>query len=384
MDILLGIFIILPILVFGLAASGVFSKRVINKGELLKYTNDFLELYEANEEEFTNELFEFKKIEKIKNISALFIELGLLLLGVYELSLGGENSIWALFLFMVAIVDLFAILALNNHYSKQYKEMFKECIIRPYVEKSNPSLQYEVSGGIDNEEYKNAGFDNKDFTNVEKDDHIWGNIVPNVYMDMSEVKTIYKREFRNKNGKLISSSSSTIFHGMVAILKSTKFNFGTIYIKKDKLKLLPQKDRIKIDSVDFEKYFDAYSSNRTEAKRLLDFQLVNALVKFKVESGLDFEMVIKGSTIYLRFFTGPMFEPSTLSKMKEKEMLWIYHMICDFIKQLEVIITEDKNEGNKMMNAQYEDRYQTDMSKYFYENKNEDETKDEKENNNEE
>lgn len=340
MDILLIVFIFLPLIFLGLAFSGCFSKRVINKGDLLKYTNDFLELYEANEQEFQNELVEFKKIEKIKNILALIVESGLILMAIYELSVG---SLWSLFLFLLAIGLSFAILTLNNKYAKKYKEMFKACIIKPYVEKSIPSLSYSPDGGINEEDYRSANFDTKPFNEIEEDDRIFGNIVDKVLMDMSEVKTINVKIRKNKKGKIISKTSKTQFHGMVAVLKSTKFNYGTIYIRKDKLKLLPERMRVKIDNPEFEKYFDVYSENRTEAKRLLDFQLVSALVKFEVESGLQFEMVIKGANIYLRFFTGPMFEPSALSRIKEKEMLWIYHMICDFIIQIQELLTIREN-----------------------------------------
>ena len=329
MGIMLAVFIILPVLFLALAFSGVFTKRAINKGDLLKYTNEFeklndevLYLKEENSK-LTNEL------ERIKNIVAIIVEIGLLLVGIYELNKG---SLWSLFLLVVAILELFAILYLNKKYSKQYKEMFKTCVIKPYVEQSISTLHYEADSFANEEDYKRANFDNKKYNYVTGDDHIFGNVTDKVYMDMSELEVSEVNEKVNKKGKIVSKSRNPRFHGMFVMLKSTLFSFDEIYIKKDKLKLLPQKNRVKIDSTEFEKYFDLYSTNRTEAKRLLDFQLVSALVKFEVESGLQFEMVIKGANIYLRFFTGPMFEPSALSRIKEKVKTSVKALAIDLVK----------------------------------------------------
>ncbi|MCQ2749935.1 MAG: DUF3137 domain-containing protein [Clostridia bacterium] len=108
---------------------------------------------------------------------------------------------------------------------------------------------------------------------------------------------------------------------MCGVMKSSRFNYENIFIRRDKLKLLPESTRVKIDSQEFEKYFDAYSPNRTEAKKLLGFDVINMIVKFEVESGLKFEISIKGSAIYMRFYTGPMFEISASQKTKDKDML---------------------------------------------------------------
>lgn len=357
MDILLAVFVLLPIIFLALAFSGVFSKRVINKSDLMKYTNDFLELYDENEREFQNELIEFKKIERIKNISAIVIGLGLVLMGLYEMSI---DSMWSIMLFLVSIMVLFAILILNGKYQKRYKEIFKACVIKPYVEKSIPALSYEPNGGIPIEDYREAHFDDKVITNLEEDDHIWGNICKDVYMDMSEVKAVNEKEHRNKKGKLTGVSKKTQFWGMCCVLSSTRFDFKNIYIRRDKFKILPQHDRVKIDSPDFEKYFDLYSEHRNEAKKLMEFQLIDTLTKFVVESGLTFEIALKGSKIYMRFYTGEMFEPAILSKIKEKDMLWIYHSICEFIQTFQEVASSTKtNEEAQKQLVREEDRIPT-------------------------
>ncbi|MCQ2977758.1 MAG: DUF3137 domain-containing protein [archaeon] len=354
MGIMLAVFIILPVLFLALAFSGVFTKRAINKGDLLKYTNEFEELYDKNEQDFQNELLGFKQLERVKNIVAIIVEIGLLLVGIYELNKG---SLWSLFLLVVAILELFAILYLNKKYSKQYKEMFKTCVIKPYVEQSISTLHYEADSFANEEDYKRANFDNKKYNYVTGDDHIFGNVTDKVYMDMSELEVSEVNEKVNKKGKIVSKSRNPRFHGMFVMLKSTLFSFDEIYIKKDKLKLLPQKNRVKIDSIEFEKYFDLYSTNRTEAKRLVNFDVINLLTKFVVESGLTFEIVLKGPTVYMRFFTGAMFEPAIFSKMKEKEMLWTYHMICEFIIEFQRLISTNKyvDESVKSITARFSD-----------------------------
>lgn len=330
---LLILFIVVPIVLFAYIVMGGFNKNSVNKSDLLKYTNDFVEFYDKVKEEFEENIVTFREKTKFKNIVFLISETVILLLGIILLS---EGSLWWILLFALSLVELVLLFKVNAQFSKEYKELYKSLIIKKYIEGQKEGLMYSSTGGIEEEDYRKAEFDKKKFNRFTFDDHVSGLLKPGVFLDMSEVKTEYSKKPGQITGK-------TVFWGMCGVMKSSRFNYENIFIRRDKLKLLPESTRVKIDSQEFEKYFDAYSPNRTEAKKLLGFDVINMIVKFEVESGLKFEISIKGSAIYMRFYTGPMFEISASQKTKDKDMLWIYYMMVNFMIEFEEALYAQAN-----------------------------------------
>ncbi len=363
MIILLILFIVVPIVLFAYIVMGGFNKNSVNKSELLKYTNDFLEFYDKVKEEFEESIIPFRQKTKIKNVGFLIGETILLLLGIILLA---NSSLWSIPCFLFSLVGLVLLLKVNASFSKEYKELYKSLIIKKYIEGQIEGLRYSSTGGIEEEDYRKAEFDKKKFNHFSFDDHVTGAIKQGVYLDMSEVKTEYSKKPDSKNGR-------TVFWGMCGVMKSARFNYENIFIRRDKLKLLPESTRVKIESQEFEKYFDAYSSNKTEAKKLLGFDVINMIVKFEVESGLKFEISIKGSSIYMRFFTGPMFEISANGKTKDKDMLWIYYMIVNFMIDFEEALFTSYNaeKGTTEIKERFDEQNKTEDTGRFFEKVNE-------------
>lgn len=335
MEIMLVLFILIPVLCTILLFSGFFTERKINKPDLLKYTNDFIELYDSIKDNFETNIINFRRKAKIFNVVLIIVETIIIIWAVVEINKKGLLSI---LLFLLAFVILYFIAIGNNKFAKKYKMLFKKYVIKPYIEKSNGKLTYNPEGGISEEVYRMAQFDKVIFNKYESDDRVTGMLMDNVYMDMSEVKTVYIKDLENEQ-----SPAKTMFWGMCGVIRSDNFNFNDIYIRRDKLKIFPSSDRVKVDSVEFEKYFDVYSKDKELVKRLLNFEMIDLFIKFKVESGLKYEIVMKRNSVYFRFYTGMMFEVQPFNRVKEKEMLWIYHMICEFMKSIEHKLNKTEN-----------------------------------------
>ena len=75
-----------------------------------------------------------------------------------------------------------------------------------------------------------------------------------------------------------------------------------------KSKIFEQANKVEINNNEFEQYFDIYSSNQALAAKLLTDNLIEILVSFHNQYGLEYEIVLKNDFIYTRFFTGAMFE----------------------------------------------------------------------------
>ena len=122
------------------------------------------------------------------------------------------------------------------------------------------------------------------------------------------------------------------FQGLFSTINCNK-NINT-YIKITKNKILKTIDKIEMDSSNFEKIFDITSSDKILAMRILTSDTMEYLIEFYNQYKLDFEIVINNDTIYLRFFTGPMFEPKIFSSSMNKELLFMYYSVLKFVLEV--------------------------------------------------
>ena len=58
------------------------------------------------------------------------------------------------------------------------------------------------------------------------------------------------------------------------------------------------------------------------------------LIDFYKKYNLDFEVIFKNDTIYMSFFTGTMFEPKTFGSSMDKQLLFTYYSILQFISNV--------------------------------------------------
>ena len=134
-----------------------------------------------------------------------------------------------------------------------------------------------------------------------------------------------------------------IFQGIFARCTSLNNINTTIKITRNKLKILDSKDRIQMDSGEFEEYFDVYAEDKITAMRILTSEIMQCLIDFKNKYDLDFEIVFKNNVIYSRFFTGPMFEPKIMGDAMDEGLIFRYYTILKFI----IDITQTVNSSKK-------------------------------------
>lgn len=100
-----------------------------------------------------------------------------------------------------------------------------------------------------------------------------------------------------------------------------------------------------MDSGEFEKYFDIYSQNKVIAMQLLTSDIMNCLLDFHNKYEINYEIAFRNNIIYMRFFTGAMFEPKIFGNSMDKELLFTYFCILKFI----VDVTKKVNETVKKL-----------------------------------
>ena len=65
--------------------------------------------------------------------------------------------------------------------------------------------------------------------------------------------------------------------------------------------------------------------------QILTADIMEMLIEFKKASKIEYELTLKGNQIYLRFFTGAVFEPNILKKSLDYNTLKRYYDIIEFI-----------------------------------------------------
>ena len=131
-----------------------------------------------------------------------------------------------------------------------------------------------------------------------------------------------------------------VFTGLFLINDSLKNINSSIRIKRNQIKIFSSnKEKVEIDNSTFEKYFDVYSDSDILAMEILTHDVMEDLVHFYNKYKIDFEIVIKGNSIYIRFNTGVMFEPNILSQ-EFTSTLWVYYSILKFIIDITIKINK--------------------------------------------
>ena len=224
------------------------------------------------------------------------------------------------------IFGTFLIIALYMGFSKDnknYINLFKEKVIKTFVKEYSETLEYIPNLGISKQIYRNGEFEN--FDTFYSEDLIKGTLDGNYKINMSEVHT--EKESKDEDGH---TTYYTVFRGLFAEIILDKNVKTKLKIRKDNISLFGKKDKIKMDSSEFEKIFNVYSTDKIIAMQLLTSDIMQMFIEFKEENKLTPELTIKDNTLYIRFETGAVFEPKLLKKSLEFDFLLKYYNIINF------------------------------------------------------
>lgn len=231
---------------------------------------------------------------------------------------------------MYIIFSLFFILMYVSKSKKRsiYNSLFKEKVIKTLVKEYSSGLNFENKRGIPSRMYLEAGFEM--FDNYESEDLISGILEGGYYINMGEVKT--ERESTDSDG---NRTTYTLFHGLFSNIKLDKTLNAVIRIRKNATPLLFKgKQKLEMDSGEFEKVYNVYTTDKIMAMQLLTADVMQMLLDFKEENKLVPEITIKGNDLYIRFSTGEVFEGSLMKSALDYNILKKYFDIINFTLNL--------------------------------------------------
>ena len=286
-------------------------------------------LQEAREEQ--------KKMNKVRGIIAIFtIILGLIFI-IAKINLNSYKGINVLLivptLFYIFFVNLIAFIITGILGKKQniYRLKFKQVIIKKLINNFYDNLEYYPLKQMPERIYKQPDY-NEYYNEYNSEDYFEGQIKNKHYIDMAEVLTEHIETNTDNEGNT-NTKRTTIFHGLFAKVISEKSITSELRIVQDK-EGIHNKNRLIMDSSEFEKYFDVITNNKIIAMQLLTADVMEEMIEFENKTNMKYDIVIKENEIYLRFHCGDMFESQAIKKEINKKQLEKYFYMLTFTYNL--------------------------------------------------
>jgi len=236
----------------------------------------------------------------------------------------------------------------KKQYEKQYKNTILSSFVKLYdknfIYKSEFEKEfcYELKYDYLENEFARDHIDGVDLLVIQNS--ISGILENNTKMNLYDISL--EKINSNKNNILADAifkegyTTNSLFKGTYVTLDVGK-EFHTI-IRISKNKIIPRKDRVELDSVEFEKYFDVNSDDRILATRILTADVMQILVDFYKKYNILFEIVFKETKICINFHTGQPFKIPIYTGI-DKKKIYLYYAILEFTTNLSKEINKSLN-----------------------------------------
>ena len=303
----------------------------------------FDEIYEELQSGDNNELNEIweeakkqnKKASKIALIICLITDILLIIIFWKKII----KAFSLVFLPIIAIygiiinLGIFAIVSVLSGSSKkslQYRAEYKNIVINKLMNNFYDNLEYFPNKEMPEYIYEKLQYEYYD--NYESEDYMEGQINNEYSIQMAEVLTQKEEEYEDSEGET-HTREITLFQGLFAKIVMHKSINSELQIMQNGE--IMQKNRLKMDSSEFEKYFDVQASNSIIGMQLLTADVMEELIDFENKTNIKFDIVIKENELYLRFHSGDMFEPINLKNGPiDKKSIEKYFYMLNFTYNL--------------------------------------------------
>ena len=245
------------------------------------------------------------------------------------------NSIFFIMplLMPILVINLFVFVIVNIIFSKntnEYNKKYKQVVISKLMNNFYNNLEYFPNKEMPEYIYKKLQYEH--YNKYSSDDYFEALINNQNSIQMAEVLTQEEETYRDSDGNT-RTRTITKFHGLFVKIELDKsidsdlkiWQNGTLFFGK----------RLKMDSSEFEKYFDVQASNQIIGMQLLTADVMEELVYFVNKTNMKFDIYIKEKELYLRFHSGTMFEAYNLKKdALDKDLMQKYFYMLNFTYNL--------------------------------------------------
>ena len=302
--------------------------------------NDFENFCNTLNLEELNEIWNIAKTQKKKR-SKLAITIFLIVdilffvcfIGVINTIMMNSFNIIMLILptLFCGIIDImiYAFMTFNvtNQYNNSYKEKVVDSLLKHFFDEVDYIPKKEMPEIIYDE-----GHYNYNYNRYYSDDYVEA-VIDNKYpIKMAEVTTQLVETKRDSEGNT-ETQTTTLFSGLFAVIDIGKSIKNEINIQPNYS--IFKKDKLEMDSQEFEKYFDVSAKDKIIGMQILTHDVMDMLIGYRTLSKESFDILINNNKLYIRFHVGNMFENNFNKKdVIDKQKLEKYYNIIDFIYSL--------------------------------------------------
>jgi hypothetical protein len=228
-------------------------------------------------------------------------------------------------------VIIFGISTLFSKKYRKYANIFKEIVIKKLIENFYNNVEYYPQKQMPKRIYDEEKYEY--YNRYYSDDYIEAKINNKYDIGMAEIKTVEEETERDSDGTT-RTKTTTKFHGIFAKIVIDKSINSELKIKQNG-SFIFGKNKLEMDSSEFEKYFDVSATNKIIGMQLLTADVMEELINFINKTNMKYDIVIKNNNIYLRFHCGAMFEPQSLKKgIIDKKQIEKYFYMLNFTYNL--------------------------------------------------
>ena len=280
------------------------------------------------------EQYKEKKKKRVK-IATLFIiiidSIILLLLIKKFIDFGLFTFVLIPALFTCFIIDIIIMGISNIGLNNQYNNLYKEKVIDNLLKNFFNDVDYIPKKQMPHEIYKEPKYEGY-YNEYNSDDYMDGMIDEKYQIKMTDIKTVDVETSTDSDGHT-TTTRTTVFSGLFAKINIEKSIQNELRIKQNRT--IFKKNKLEMDSEEFEKYFDVSSINQIIGMQILTHDIMDLLIEYRIKLERPFDIVIKDNIMYIRLHIGSMFEVKfNKNEFIDKESLKKYYEMVKFIYEL--------------------------------------------------
>ena len=267
-----------------------------------EFEEKFNQIYDAIGDRVKAELKRVKRICYVATLIAFSIALVVNLV----VFLNTDTRIYTLFTFVLALFVVgFVFVSSRQIYRKEFKLNVISAILNEYID----TLGYDPKKGFSVNKYREYGFD-PGFNDYYSEDQIRGNLPTAEKVTVAEVRTKEVEAIKEKSG-YTETKEKNLFHGMFGEVELHKSISARISLDIDSFMRKYSKDRIEMDSEEFESYFDLSADNRILAMQIFTSELLEKIIEIKkLNKHYNYELKIFDDKLI--YSCGDLFEPPVI------------------------------------------------------------------------
>ena len=233
----------------------------------------------------------------------------------------------------------------KNYLEDDFQTQYKQTVIAKMIELYDPGLEFVMTADSIRDSYRIQSLGTYDY--IEAEDNIRGTIDDDIKVDITDIKVhkIEKGQNQLTSGVTVDGEADTItFAGLFAAIPIT-------LPRKEKTELVhkphlgpiettnPTLEEMHLDSLDIEKNFSCYSTNRMLTMMLFTSEVLECIVRHKKLISNQVDIVLDGRFLSIKIYAAGVFEGNKFGEILDFDLLYRYYKYIDFICDLARAVT---------------------------------------------